>query len=39
MRTGFVIVTYNRSDALLAVLRALAPQCQTGDVIVVADDG
>ncbi|MFD0667483.1 glycosyltransferase [Ramlibacter sp. MAHUQ-53] len=39
MRTGFVIVTYNRSDALLAVLRALAPQCQAGDVIVVADDG
>lgn len=39
MRIGFVIVTYNRSDALLAVLRALAPQCNAGDVVVVADDG
>lgn len=39
MRIGFVIVTYNRSDALMAVLRALAPQCGAGDVIVVADDG
>lgn len=39
MRTGFVIVTYNRSDALLTVLRALAPQCGPDDVIVVADDG
>lgn len=39
MRIGFVIVTYNRSDALLAVLRALAPQCAADDVIVIADDG
>ena len=27
MRTAFVVLTYNRSDALLAVLRALAAQC------------
>ncbi len=39
MRIGFVLVTYNRSDALVAVLRALAPQCGVDDVIVVADDG
>lgn len=39
MRVGFVIVTYNRAGALLAVLRALAPQCEGGDVVVVADDG
>ena len=39
MRIGFVIVTYNRSDALLVVLRALAPQCRPDDVVVVADDG
>ncbi len=39
MRVGFVVLTYNRSDALLAVLRALAPQCGSGDVVVVADDG
>ena len=37
--TGFVVLTYNRSDALLAVLRALAPQCSPQDVVVVADDG
>jgi len=39
MRTGFVVLTYNRSDALLAVLRGLAPQCTSNDVVVIADDG
>lgn len=39
MRRAFVVLTYNRSDALLAVLRALAPQCGRGDVVVIADDG
>jgi GT2 family glycosyltransferase len=39
MKTGFVVLTYNRPDALLAVLRALAPQCTSSDVVVVADDG
>lgn len=39
MKTAFVVLTYNRSDALLAVLRGLAPQCGAGDVVVVADDG
>ena len=39
MRTAFVVLTYNRADALLAVLRGLAPQCRAGDVVVVADDG
>lgn len=39
MRTAYVVLTYNRSDALLAVLRALAPQCGPDDVVVVADDG
>jgi GT2 family glycosyltransferase len=39
MRTGYVVLTYNRSDALLAVLRALAPQCGPEDVVVIADDG
>jgi GT2 family glycosyltransferase len=39
MRTAFVVLTYNRSDALLAVLRALAPQCDERHVVVVADDG
>jgi GT2 family glycosyltransferase len=39
MRTAFVVLTYNRSDALLAVLRGLAPQCGPGDRVLVADDG
>jgi GT2 family glycosyltransferase len=39
MRTAFVVLTYNRSDALLAVLRGLAPQAGRDDVVVVADDG
>ena len=38
MTAGFVVLTYNRSEALLAVLRALAPQCAAGDTVVVADD-
>lgn len=39
VRVGFVVLTYNRSDALLAVLKALAPQCPSNAVVVVADDG
>lgn len=39
MRTAFVVLTYNRPDALLAVLRGLAPQCGPDHVVVVADDG
>lgn len=39
MKTAFVVLTYNRSDALLAVLRALAPQCGAAHTVVVADDG
>jgi glycosyltransferase involved in cell wall biosynthesis len=37
--TAFVVLTYNRADALLAVLRALAPQCTGDHEVVVADDG
>jgi GT2 family glycosyltransferase len=39
MRTAFVVLTYNRSDALLAVLRGLAPQCGPEDRVLIADDG
>ena len=39
MKVGFVVLTYNRSDALLAVLRGLAPQCGADTVVVIADDG
>ncbi len=34
-----VVTTYNRSDALLAVLRALALQRDRGFEVIVADDG
>jgi GT2 family glycosyltransferase len=39
MKLGFVVLTYNRPDALLAVLNALAPQCPPDAMVVVADDG
>lgn len=39
MKTAFVVLTYNRPGALLAVLRALAPQCTGEHVVVIADDG
>ena len=39
MKVAFVVLTYNRSDALLAVLRGLAPQCGADAVVVIADDG
>ena len=39
MRIGFVVLTYNRSDALLVLLRARAPQLSAQDILVVADDG
>lgn len=38
-QTGFVVLTYNRPEAALAVLRGLAPQCGPGHVVVIADDG
>jgi glycosyltransferase involved in cell wall biosynthesis len=37
--TSIVVLTYNRADALLAVLKALAPQCDEQHEIVIADDG
>lgn len=39
MSTAFVVLTYNRPDALLAVLEALAGQCSPGDTVLIADDG
>jgi GT2 family glycosyltransferase len=39
VKTAFVVLTYNRPDAALAVLRSLAPQCGPEHVVVVADDG
>ncbi|APW37989.1 glycosyl transferase [Rhodoferax koreense] len=39
MKVAFVVLSYNSADALLAVLRGLAPQCPRDAVVVVADDG
>ena len=39
MKLGFVVLSYNSAEALLTVLRALAPQCPADAVVVVADDG
>lgn len=39
MKISFIVLTYNRTDALLAVLRSLAVQCGTDHEVVIADDG
>ena len=39
MKISFIVLTYNRSDALLAVLRSLARQCHKGHEVLVTDDG
>lgn len=39
MKISFIVLTYNRTDALLAVLRSLAEQCSPNHQVVIADDG
>ena len=39
MKISFIVLTYNRSDALLAVLRSLASQCGADHEVLIADDG
>lgn len=39
MRISFIVLTYNRCDALLAVLNALSVQCGPQNEVLVADDG
>jgi glycosyltransferase involved in cell wall biosynthesis len=39
MKISFIVLTYNRANALLAVLRALAAQCTADHEVVIADDG
>ncbi len=39
MKISFVVLTYNRSDALLAVLRSLSEQCDDKHEVLIADDG
>ena len=39
MKISFIVLTYNRTDALLAVLSSLARQCGAGHEVLIADDG
>lgn len=39
MKISFIVLTYNRTDALLAVLASLSKQCGTGHEVLIADDG
>ncbi|MGH8846793.1 MAG: glycosyltransferase family 2 protein, partial [Polaromonas sp.] len=39
MKISFIVLTYNRTDALLAVLRSLSAQCDAGHEVLIADDG
>lgn len=39
MTITFIVTSYNRTDALLAVLRSLARQCHKNHQVVIADDG
>ena len=39
MKISFIVLTYNRAEALLAVLRSLAVQCGTDHEVLIADDG
>ncbi len=39
MNISFVVLTYNRTDALLPVLRSLAAQCDERHEVLIADDG
>ena len=39
MKISFIVLTYNRTDTLLPVLRSLAAQCGAAHEVVIADDG
>ena len=39
MKISFIVLTYNRTDALLAVLRSLSGQCSAEHEVLIADDG
>ena len=39
MKISFIVLTYNRADALLAVLRSLSEQCNEQHEVLIADDG
>jgi GT2 family glycosyltransferase len=39
LKTAFIVLTYNRPDMLLQVLRGLASQCDERHEVIIADDG
>lgn len=39
MKIAFIVLTYNRPDALLQVLHGLARQCGPQHEVIIADDG
>ena len=39
MKISFIVLTYNRSDTLILVLKSLAKQCTKAHEIIIADDG
>jgi len=39
VKTSIIVLTYNRVDALLEVLRGLAKQCDQSHEVIIADDG
>lgn len=39
VKLSFIVLTYNRTDALLQVLKGLASQCGTDHEVIIADDG
>lgn len=39
MKISFIVLTYNRTDALLPVLRSLSEQCDARHEVLIADDG
>ncbi len=39
MKISFIVLTYNRTNALLAVLRSLSTQCTADHEVLIADDG
>ncbi len=39
MKISFIVLTYNRTDALLVVLSSLANQCGAEHEVLIADDG
>ncbi len=39
MKTAFIVLTYNRPDTLLQVLRGLVSQCGAQHEVIIADDG